>query len=87
MQIEKKRLSRKDVAKYDATPLYLYTEKDSLNRVTVLKEIGKDAYLIAGRYSGYKEDHRLYTPLNEEESREIEKLVRIGRKDAIISFL
>ncbi|HZY46767.1 MAG TPA: hypothetical protein VFE96_03115 [Candidatus Bathyarchaeia archaeon] len=87
MQIEKKRLSRKDVAKYDATPLYLYTEKDSLNRVTILKESGKDAYLIAGRYSGYKEDHRLYTPLNEEESREIEKLVRIGRKDAIISFL
>ena len=32
-------------------------------------------------------DNRLYISLNEEESKEIEKLVRIGRKDATISFL
>jgi hypothetical protein len=52
-----------------------------------LKEANKDAYLIAGRYSGNDNDNRLYTSLNEEESKEIEKLVRIGRKDATISFL
>jgi hypothetical protein len=87
MPIEKKQLSKKDIQKFDPTPLYLYTAKDSLNRVTVLKELNKDAYLIAGRYSGYSNDHRLYTPLSEEESKEVEKLVRIGRKDATISFL
>jgi hypothetical protein len=87
MLIEKKKLSKKDIQKFDPTPLYLYTEKDLLNRVTILKESNRDAYLIAGRYSGYSDDHRLYTPLSEEESKEIEKLVRIGRKDATISFL
>jgi hypothetical protein len=87
MPVEKKQLSKKDIQKFDPTPLYLYTEKDSLNRVTILKEANKDAYLIAGRYSGYDNDHRLYTPLTEEERKEVEKLVRIGRKDATISFL
>ena len=87
MPIEKKQLSLKDVPKFDPSPLYLYTAKDALNRVTVLKEANKDAYLIAGRYSGSNKDHRLYTPLSEEDSKEIEKLVRIGRKDATISFL
>ncbi len=87
MPLEKKQLSMKDVQKFDPTPLYLYTAKDALNRVTVLKEANKDSYLIAGRYSSSTGDHRLYTPLNDEESKEIEKLVRIGRKDATISFL
>jgi hypothetical protein len=87
MSNEKKQLSKKDVQKFDPNPLYLYTAKDALNRVTVLKEANKDAYLIAGRYSGYNSDNRLYTPLSEEESKEVEKLVRIGRKDATISFL
>ncbi|TMI33259.1 hypothetical protein E6H27_03865 [Candidatus Bathyarchaeota archaeon] len=87
MPIEKKQLSKKDIEKFDPTPLYVYTAKDALNRVTVLKEANKDAYLIAGRYSGYNNDHRLYNPLTEEESKEVEKLVRIGRKDATISFL
>ncbi len=87
MPIEKKRLSKKDIQKFDPNPLYLYTQNDSLNRVTVLKEANKDAYLIAGRYSGYNSDHRLYSPLSEEENKEIEKLVRIGRKDATVSFL
>ena len=87
MPAEKKQLSLEDVPKFDPNPLYLYTAKDALNRVTVLKEANKDAYLIAGRYSGSNKDHRLYTPLSEEDSKEIEKLVRIGRKDATISFL
>jgi hypothetical protein len=87
MPMEKKQLSKQDLQKFDSTPLYLYTAKDALNRVTVLKEANKDAYLIAGRYSGFNNDNRLYSPLNEEESKEIEKLVRVGRKDATISFL
>lgn len=87
MPAEKKKLSKKDVSKYDSTPLYLYTAKDALNRVTVLKEISKDVYLIAGRYSGTDADHRLYNALTEEERLEIEKLVRIGHKDSAINFL
>jgi hypothetical protein len=87
MPLEKKQLSMKDVQKFDPSPLYLYTAKDALNRVTVLKEANRDAYLIAGRYSGSDKDHRLYTPLNEEDAKEIEKLVRMGRKDATITFL
>jgi hypothetical protein len=87
MLLEKKRLSIKDIQKFDPNPLYLYTAKDALNRVTVLKEANKDSYLIAGRYSGSDKDHRLYTPLNEDDAKEIEKLVRIGRKDATITFL
>src|SRR2546428_13845553 len=86
MPIEKKQLSKKDVQKFDPSPLYLYTAKDALNPVTVLKEANKDVYLIAGRYSGHDKDNRLYTPLNEEASKEIEKLVRIGRKDATTRF-
>ena len=87
MPVDKKKLAKKEVPKYDPTPLYLYTAKDALNRITVLKEISKDAYLIAGRYSGTDADHRLYNPLSEEERVEIEKLVRIGHKDSTISFL
>lgn len=87
MPSDKKRLPKKEVQKYDATPLYLYTAKDALNRITVLKELSRDAYLIAGRYSGTDADHRLYSPLSEEERVEIEKLVRIGHKDSAIDFL
>src|SRR2546430_6401623 len=66
----KKRIPKPDLSKYDSTPLYLYTEKDSLNRVTVLKETAKDIYLIAGRYFGVEGDARLYTPLTDERSEE-----------------
>ena len=85
--IEKKRIPRSDIGKFEQTPLYLYTEKDGLNRVTVLKELGKETYLIAGRYSSFANDARLYNPLTDEEKVEVEKLVRTGRKDASISFL
>ncbi len=68
-------------------PLYFYTEKDTLNRVTVLKEIGKEIYLVAGRYSKFENDSRLYTPLTDAEKGEVEKQLRMGRKDALISFL
>ncbi len=40
MASPKKRIAKPDLSKYDQTPLYMYTEKDSLNRVTVLKETG-----------------------------------------------
>ena len=85
--IEKKRIPKSDIGKFEPTPLYLYTEKDGLNRVTVLKELGKETYLIAGRYSSFANDARLYNPLTDEEKIEVEKLVRVGRKDASISFL
>jgi hypothetical protein len=85
--VDKKKMSLSDLQKYDPTPLYLYTEKDGLNRVTVLKELGKEIYLVAGRYSSFQGESRLYNPLTNEERTEIEKLLRMGRKDALISFL
>ena len=85
--IPKKQISKLELAKYDSTPLYYYTEKDSLNRVTVLKEQGKEIYLVAGRYSKFENDSRLYSSLTNEEKGEVEKQLRMGRKDALISFL
>lgn len=85
--VEKRSISLTDVAKYDSTPLYVYTEKDTLNRITVLKELGKEVYLVAGRYATVQHKSRLYTPLTEEEKGEIEKSLRMGRKNALISFL
>jgi hypothetical protein len=84
---EKKRISKPELAKYDPTPLYFYTEKDSLNRVTVLKELGKEIYLVAGRYVKFENDSRAYNALTEEEKGEVEKQLRMGRKDALINFL
>ena len=81
------RISKNELGKFDPTPLYFYTEKDSLNRVTVLKEIGKEAYLVAGRYAKFDHDARLYVPLTEEEKREVERLLRMSRKDASVAFL
>jgi hypothetical protein len=83
----RRHLAKSELAKFDQTPLYFYTEKDGLNRVTVLKEQGKESYLVAGRYALFMDDARLYNPLTDEEKAEVEKLVRMGRKDALISFL
>ena len=87
MPPEKKPLPKKELAKYEYTPIYLYTEKDTLNRITVLKEASKESYLVAGRYTGFNDEARLYTLLNEDERKEIEKLLKIRSKDATISFL
>ena len=85
--LERKRIPKSDIGKFEPTPLYFYTEKDGLNRVTVLKELGKETYLVAGRYSSFANEARLYSPLTEEEKVEVEKLLRMGRKEASISFL
>ncbi len=86
---EKRILLRKELSKYDFTPLYLYTEKDSLNRITVMKETGKESYLVAGRYAGITNDSdsRLYNPLAEDEKNEVQKLLKIKSRDATITFL
>lgn len=78
---------RKELPKYEYTPTYLYTEKDSLNRITVLKETGKESYLVAGRYAGFNDQARHYMALAEEERKEVEKLLKIRSKDAAIAFL
>ena len=80
-------MTKLELGKFDSTPLYFYTEKDSLNRVTVLKELGREVYLIAGRYAKFENGSRYYSPLTESEKGEIEKLLRMGRKDALINFL
>lgn len=87
MQQVKKPLSKKELSKYDYIPIYVYTEKDSLNRITVLKETGKESYVVAGRYAGFTDEARLYIPLTEEERKEVEKMLKIRSKDAAISFL
>lgn len=84
---EKRVLPRTELSKYDYTPLYLYTEKDSLNRITVLKEVGKESYLVAGRYAGTRTGDRLYNPLAEDEKVEIQKLLKIKSRDSTIVFL
>lgn len=84
---ERKRIPKSDIGKFEPTPLYFYTEKDGLNRVTVLKELGKETYLVAGRYAAFADDARLYSPLTEDEKAEVEKLLRMGKKDASVSFL
>jgi len=84
---EKRVLHKTELAKYDYTPLYLYTEKDSLNRITVLKELGKETYLVAGRYARTTKEDRLYTPLTEEDRTEIQKLLKIKSRDSVIVFL
>jgi hypothetical protein len=85
--IERNIMKKIDLQKYDSSPLYMYTEKDSLNRITVLKELGKENYLVAGRYAGFQNDARVYSKLSNEERTEVEKLLRMGRKDATINFL
>ena len=85
--IERKRIAKSEMTRFDQTPLYFYTEKDGLNRITVLKEQGREAYLVAGRYSEFANDARLYLALTDEEKVEVEKLIRMGRKDASVSFL
>ncbi len=87
MQQAKNRLPKTELTKYEYIPLYFYTEKDALNRITILKEIGKESYLVAGRYTGFTDEARLYNPLIDEERKEVEKLLKIRSKDAIISFL
>lgn len=82
-----KQLPKTELTKYDYIPVYLYTEKDGLNRITVLKEVGKESYLVAGRYSSFTEESRLYTPLTEEEMKEVEKMLKIRSKDSAIQFL
>ncbi len=85
---EKRSLPKEQLSKYDYTPLYLYTEKDSLNRITVLKEAGKETYLVAGRYAGTSGgEARLYNNLTEEEKNEVQKQMKIKSRDAIVSFL
>jgi hypothetical protein len=85
--VHEKSLTKAELAKYEYTPIYMYTEKDSLNRITVLKEIGKETYLVAGRYSGTTKEDRLYRPLTEEERLEVQKLLKIKSRDSIIIFL
>jgi len=87
MPAEKRLLARRELTKYESIPIYYYTEKDSLNRITVLKEAGKESYLVAGRYVGVNDDARQYSPLSDEERGEVEKLLKIRSRDAAISFL
>src|SRR2546428_13642261 len=68
-----KLLPRTDITKYDSIPMYMYTEKDGLNRVTVLKETSKEIYLVAGRKATTGPQSRIFKQLIEEERGENER--------------
>ncbi len=85
--VPKRLLPMKEIPKYDSIPLYMYTERDGLNRITVLKETSKESYLVAGRYNSSTGDGRYYHPLKDEEKAEIERMLRASRKEAVINFL
>jgi hypothetical protein len=61
-----------DKAKYEDAITYIYAGTDPAavhKPITVYKEKGSNAYLVAGRYSGVTETHLKYKPLNAEEQK------------------
>src|SRR2546429_1106877 len=82
-----KLLPRTDITKYDSIPMYMYTEKDGLNRVTVLKETSKEIYLVAGRYGTSGPEGGFYNPFTDEGRGGIERVLWGSRKKAAINFL
>jgi hypothetical protein len=65
-------LSIEDKAKYEDAITYIYAGTDPAavhKPITVYKEKGSNAYLVAGRYSGVTETHLKYKPLNAEEQK------------------
>lgn len=76
-----------DKAKYDDAIQYLYAGTDPAavhKPITIYKEKGASAYLVAGRYSGVTETHLKYKSLNAEEQKIVTEKLGAGK---IIRFL
>jgi hypothetical protein len=76
-----------DKAKYDDAITYLYAGTDAAavhKPITIYKEKGANAYLVAGRYTGVTETHLKYKPLDAEEQRIVAEKLGTGK---IIRFL
>jgi hypothetical protein len=80
-------LKIEDKAKYEDAITYIYAGTDPAavhKPITVYKEKGSNAYLVAGRYSGVTETHLKYKPLNGEEQKIVTERLGTGK---IVRFL
>jgi len=80
-------LNIEDKKKYEDAITYIYAGNDAAavhKPITVYKEKGANAYLVAGRYAGVTETHLRYKPLTEEEQKLVVEKLGSGK---IIKFL
>lgn len=84
----KRLLTKDERQKYEDTYTYMYVTTDSssvFRPITVLRARGApNQYLVPGRYSGFSEEGQLYTPLTEEEQRQV--MQQLGA-NKIVKFL
>ncbi len=76
-----------DKKKYEDATTYVYAGSDPAavhKPITVYKEKGANAYLVAGRYAGATETDLKYKPLSEEEQKLVVEKLGSGK---IIKFL
>jgi len=80
-------LKVEDKGKYEDAITYLYAGTDPAavhKPITIYKEKGSSAYLVAGRYAGVNDTHLKYKPLNAEEQRIVTERLGTGK---IVRFL
>jgi hypothetical protein len=80
-------LNVEDKQKYEDTVTYVYAGNDPSavhKPITVYKEKNTNAYLVAGRYTGFTGTHLKYKPLSEEERKVV--LGKLG-SNKIVRFL
>jgi len=80
-------LKVEDKSKFEDAITYLYAGTDPAavhKPITIYKEKGSSAYLVAGRYAGVTDTHLKYKPLNAEEQRIVTERLGAGK---IIRFL
>lgn len=80
-------LSVEDKQKYEDTVTYIYAGNDPSavhKPITVYAEKNANAYLVAGRYTGFTGTHLKYKPLSEEEQKLVLEKLGSGK---IVRFL
>jgi hypothetical protein len=81
-------IPQEERSRYEENYQYLYLTTDSVSvfkPITVLRAKGApNEYLVCGRYAGFDERGQLYTPLNEDEQREVVKQLGANK---IVRFL
>ncbi|HKM76920.1 MAG TPA: hypothetical protein VJZ32_10940 [Candidatus Bathyarchaeia archaeon] len=80
-------LKIEDKEKFDDAITYVYAGSDQYavyKPITVYKEKGANAYVVAGRYAGVTETHLKYKPLSEAERKIVSEKLGSGK---LIKFL
>ena len=80
-------LKIEDKQKFDDAITYVYAGSDQnavYKPITVYKEKGANAYVVAGRYAGVTESHLKYRPLTGEERKAVSEKLGSGK---LIKFL